>query len=98
MIRSDRTAATSDELLFEPCKALDAIRFHIREVRHVRDFVGSEQMLQRLTAARKVLRVPAYKWQKWKNIRRLVWLLSKSGIAYRVNPQNVAIFEQWDHR
>ena len=98
MIRSDRATSASDKLVFEPCKALDAIRFHIREVRHVRDFVGTEQMRERLVAQRRVLSVPAAKWGRWKNIRRLLWLLSESGIAYRVNPQNVAIFEQWDHK
>ena len=92
MARFNPAADISGELVFDPVRTLDAIRFHIREIRHVRDFVGSESVLRQMRNSGLLLRIPADKWKQWKDIRRLLWLLDESGIGYRMNAQNIAVF------
>lgn len=79
------------ELVFTPPKILDALRFHITEIRGVRDFIGSQDTLQRLQERNIVLRIAYRQWQAKTNIGRLFWLLDQSCTSYRVNDQNVAI-------
>lgn len=91
MIRRDRTIFAAGWLTFDADKAVDAIRYHIVEIRGVRDFIGSEQLLRRLADSRKSLRVSARIWSGWKDIDRLLWLLSETDTSYQVNRQNVAV-------
>lgn len=85
------TAVPPADLLFDPPKILDALRYHITEIRHVRDFVGSDSVLQRLQERNIVLRISKEQWRRKRNIARLLWLLDRSGTSYQVNRQNVAI-------
>jgi len=84
------TAVSPADLLFDAPKTLDALRYHITEIRHVRDFVGSDAVLQRLQERNVVLRISKEQWRRKRNIARLLWLLDQSGTSYQVNRQNVA--------
>lgn len=88
--QSGKTTPPAD-LVFTPPKILDALRFHITEIRGVRDFIGSHDTLQRLQERNIILRIAHRQWQSKTNIGRLLWLLDQSRTSYRVNDQNVAI-------